>query len=310
MLVSGGSRGLGLLLARALAAKGARVALLARDHGELRAAERDVAAYGGEVMGIVCDVSRREQVEEAVDRIRLRWRTIEVLFNVAGVIRVGPMQEMTSEDYAEAMGVHFWGPLHLTRAVLPGMRAHGGGRIVNITSIGGVISVPHMLPYSASKFALVGLSEGLRAELLQEGIYVTTVVPGLMRTGSAVHAEFKGRHQQEFAWFSIAAAAPLLAMDAERAAGRILEACRRGQAHLVLSLPARLGTFIHGLAPGLTSNALGMVNRLLPSPGGVGTRTVPGAHSRPAWQPRWTTRLGDRAAERNNELRAVPSSAR
>ena len=89
------------------------------------------------------------------------------------------------------------------------MKRRGGGRIINIASIGGKIAVPHLLPYVASKFALVGLSEGLRAELARDRIYVTTVSPGLMRTGSHLNALFKGQHKKEFALFSVANASPL-----------------------------------------------------------------------------------------------------
>lgn len=311
VLIAGGSRGLGLLLARRLVAEGARVAICARDPEELARAERDLRERGGgEAWALACDVADPRQVHDMVRQVNERWGAVDVLFNVAGIIQVGPLQEMTEADFAQAIDVHFWGPLHTTRAVLPGMRARGQGRIVNITSIGGVLSVPHMIPYSASKFALVGLSEGLRAELLHEGIKVTTVVPGLMRTGSAPNAEFKGRHEAEFAWFSISASAPVLAMNADRAARQILEACRRGQAHLVLSMPAKLGMLVHALAPGMTANALGLVNRWLPAPGGIGTRTAKGAESRPRWQPGWTTALGDRAARRNNELGASASPPR
>src|SRR5215470_1439142 len=92
------------------------------------------------------------------------------------------------------------------------LTARGGGLPigVNITSIGGVVSVPHLLPYTCAKFAAVGLSEGLRAELGQEGIHVTTVVPGLMRTGSYVQAHFQGQQEREFTWFALGATLPLL----------------------------------------------------------------------------------------------------
>ena len=131
------------------------------------------------------------------------------------MIQVGPLEEMTVEDYEESMKVHFWAPFYLVEAVLPGMRQRQRGRIVNIASIGGKISVPHLLPYSASKFALVGFSEGLRAELAADRIYVTTACPGLMRTGSHVHATFKGQHKKEYTWFSIANASPLLSTSVE-----------------------------------------------------------------------------------------------
>ena len=88
------------------------------------------------------------------------------------------------------------------------MRRRRCGRIVNIASIGGLIAVPHLAPYSVSKFALVGYSDALRAELAKDGIRVTTVCPGLMRTGSAGHALVKGHHQAEFAWFGALSSLP------------------------------------------------------------------------------------------------------
>lgn len=88
-----------------------------------------------------------------------------------------------TEDFAAALDVMCWGMLYPTLAVLPQMRARHSGRMRNITSIGGMVSVPHLLPYICAKFVTVGLSEGLRAELGQAGMHVTTIVPGLMHTG-------------------------------------------------------------------------------------------------------------------------------
>jgi short-subunit dehydrogenase len=309
VLITGGSRGLGLLLARQLTEEGARVAICARDEAELARAHEDLAGRGGQVLTISCDVAHRHQVEAMVDQVRTQWGAIDVLINNAGVIQVGPMDEMTLEDYERSMQIHYWGPLFTTLAVLPEMRRRGQGRIVNIASIGGKISVPHLLPYSASKFALVGLSEGLRAELLKDGIYVTTVCPGLMRTGSPSNAEFKGQHDWEFAWFCASSSLPLVSMDAERAARQIVEACRYGQAEVILSLPAKAATLLHDLAPGTVADALGWSNRWLPGTGGIGTRRAKGRDSRPSWLPSWLTALTDRAAERNNELGTPGASA-
>jgi short-subunit dehydrogenase len=309
VLITGGSRGLGLLLARRLAHQGARIAICARDTDELERARQDIANHGAEVIGLECDVTDRSMVEQTVRAVRSQWGEIDVLINNAGVIQVGPQREMTLEDYEQAMRVHYWGPLYATLAVLPEMRRSGSGRLVNIASIGGIISVPHLLPYSASKFALVGLSEGLRAELLKDGIYVTTVCPGLMRTGSPVQAQFKGHNEAEYAWFSVSASAPLASMSAERAADQILRACRNGQAHVVLSLPAKLASLIHGVAPGVTADTLGLTNQLLPGPGGIGTRQLSGRESRPHWLPSWLTHLGDKAAQRNNEIAPAPDAA-
>src|SRR5262249_21748751 len=161
-------------------------------------------------LAVPCDVTDRKQADALVATVLARWRPIDVLVNNAGTICVGPQETMTEEDYREAMQTNFWGPLHMIEAVLPGMRQRRSGRIVNIASIGGKVSVPHLLPYSASKFALVGLSEGLRAELAKDGILVTTVCPGLMRTGSPRNATFKGQNTAEYAWFSISDSLPLL----------------------------------------------------------------------------------------------------
>jgi short-subunit dehydrogenase len=176
------------------------------------------------------------------------------------------------------------------------------GRIVNITSIGGKISVPHLLPYCASKFALVGLSAGLRAELAKDGIVVTTVCPGLMRTGSPRNATFKGKHRAEYTWFSISDSLPLVSMSAERAARQIITACKRGDAEVVLSLPAKLAVRFNTLFPELTADLLGVINQLLPPPGGIGAERAQGSESESSLSPSFLTSLGDRAARENNQL--------
>jgi NAD(P)-dependent dehydrogenase (short-subunit alcohol dehydrogenase family) len=302
VLITGGSRGLGLVLAREFAREGARVAICARDVEELERARHDLDERGARVLAVPCDVTERAQVVELVDIVREHFGRIDVLVNNAGVIQVGPVEVMTIEDYEQAMLTHFWGPLYTTLSVLPEMRGRRAGRIINITSIGGKISVPHLVPYSASKFALVGLSEGLRAELKKDGVSVTTVCPGLMRTGSPRNAIFKGQHRAEYAWFSISDALPVSAMKAERAARQIIAACKRGDAEVVLSIQAELAVRFHGLFPGLTADLLGLVNYLLPKAGGIGRRSAKGKDSQSSWSPSLLTVLNERAAEQNNEV--------
>ncbi len=279
VLITGGSRGLGLALSREFADQGARLVYTARDEAELDRARQDLEGRGAQVLAVPADITDRAQVDELVRAAVARFGSVDVLVNNAGIVQVGPMETMTIEDYEQAMAIHFWAPLYATLAVLPGMRARRAGRIVNISSIGGIISMPHLLPYNASKFALTGLSEGLRAELAKDGILVTTVCPGLMRTGSPRNALFKGQHRAEYAWFALGDALPLSSMAADRAARQIVAACRHGDPELILTIQAQLAAKVHGLAPGLTSDVLGLVNRLLPRPGGVGTRAVPGAES-------------------------------
>ena len=288
VLITGGTRGLGLELARQAGLAGARVAICGRDSDTLARARESLSQDGrGRHWRLTCDVSRSPAGGGADSApCTASFGPIDVLINNAGMVDVGPVGVMTAADFERDMATNFWGPLNVILAVLPHMRPRGEGRIVNIASIGGKVSVPHLLPYSSSKFALVGLSEGLRAELRASGILVTTVCPGLMRTGSPRHATFKGRHDAEYTWFSLADNLPLLSMDVERAARRILNAVRHGNSHVVLSLPAKVADKVHGLFPGLTSDALGLANRLLPARR-ADEDGVEGQHCRPVVSVPW-----------------------
>src|SRR5688500_8002743 len=286
VVITGGSRGLGLVIARQLADEGARLTLIARDEDELARAAADIRVRQpfAELLTIVADVRRRYDAERAIAQALERFGRIDVLVNNAGIIQVGPADHMQLADYDDAMNTHFWGPLFMTVASLPHMRHLGEGRIVNISSIGGRIGVPHLVPYSASKFALTGLSDGLRTELARDNIVVTTVCPGLMRTGAPVNAMFKGRRPQEYAWFAISDSLPLASSAARRAARQIIESWRRGDAELVITVQAKLAILARTLAPELFANGMELINRLLPPPTGRdGDQAEPGRANESEW---------------------------
>ena len=306
VLITGGSRGLGLVLARQAVAEGARVAISARDEAELARARQDLLLAGAaeaDVLTLARDITNEVEVRTMVAEVETRLGPIDVLINNAGIITAGPLDNMDIRDFEDSMATHFWAPLHAMQAVLPSMRRRGAGRIVNISSLGGKVALPHMAPYSASKFALVGLSEGFRAELRQHGITVTTVCPGLLRTGSAGHVEVKGRHKKEFAWFAIADALPGLTMSAEQAARQIWNACRRGDGEIILSLPAKFLAAFHGLLPGTTTDILSWMNRALPATGESPAANVrrKGYESESALTRSPLTTLTRKAAAKNNE---------
>ena len=306
VLITGGSRGLGLVLARQFAAQGADITLLARDDEELERAVIDIAARGADVLGIPCDVTDEHQVQRAVEHSIGRHGRLDVLINNAGQIRVGPVDHMSQQDFQDALNVHFWAPLYTSLAVLPHMRLRREGRIVNISSIGGKIGIPHLIPYCASKFALAGLSESLRAELAEDNILITTVYPGLMRTGSPVNAEFKGRHREEFAWFALMDATPITAISAQRAAGKIVDATKHGDARLIISMQARLAVFLNEVMPELAAQGTALMNRLLPGVSMLQDKeSFAGCESSSKWAPSELTRLSDQAAMENNEVEAV-----
>ena len=269
-IVTGGSRGLGFLIARELAREGCRLAICARDPDELERARVDLERRGAEVIAIRCDVADPVACANLVSEAERRLGPVEILVNNASIIQVAPVAALGVKDFQQALAVNFWGTVHPTLATLPGMRARRRGRIVNIASIGGKVSVPHLLPYGAAKFAVVGFSEGLAAELARDGVGVTTVVPGLMRTGSYLHAEFEGQPPAEFTWFALGSTLPGISMDAERAARRIVRALKRHELEPILSLPAQVLARVHGLFPGAVIGLLGLANRLLPRGGVAG----------------------------------------
>jgi NAD(P)-dependent dehydrogenase (short-subunit alcohol dehydrogenase family) len=306
VLITGGSRGLGLVLARQLAAHRALITILARDDQELERAVMDVASYGGDVMGIPCDVTEPRDVQRAISRAIARRNRLDVLINNAGSITVGPIDHMSIKDFDEAMKLHFYAPLYAMMAVLPHMRIHGHGRIVNVASIGGKIGIPHLVPYCASKFALAGLSDSMRSELAEDNIRVTTVYPGLVRTGGAVHAQFKGRHREEYAWFAMVEACPFSSTSAELAAKRIINAARHGDAELVIGIPARIATLMNELMPEIAAQGMALMNRLLPGVSLLQDKeSFSGSESKSKWAPSMLTRLSDKAAVENNEVGAV-----
>jgi NAD(P)-dependent dehydrogenase (short-subunit alcohol dehydrogenase family) len=264
-LITGGSRGLGLVIARQICQQGGRVAILARDAGELARAKGDLAARGGDVLPVQCDLLDRAQIQSAVEQTLERFGKIDILINNAGIVDVGPLEHMQREDFERNMQLHFWAPVELVSQVVPKMWSGGGGRIVNISSIGGKIALPHMAPYTASKFALTGFSDAIRAELARYKIYVTTVTPGMMRTDSQGHAKFKGDHAAEQKWFIASTKLPFGSISVEHAARKILAACAQGQPALIMPWPAHFMIAANAVFPNLTGYAMKIVNAFLPS---------------------------------------------
>jgi len=309
VLITGGSRGLGLVLARDAVAQGARVAICGRDPAALERAAASLERTGATVITVPADVTDRGSVRALVETVTEQLGPIDVLINNAGVIEVGPVETMTVSDYEEAMATNFWGMVYPTLQVLPSMRERRRGRIVNITSIGGKLGIPHLLPYSASKFAALGFSQGLRAEVGRDGVAVTTAIPGLMRTGSPRNAIFRGRHRAEYAWFSIGDSLPGVSVSADEASRRILSAARRGDAEVLFPAVARLAVVASAIAPHLTASALALVARLLPGAPADGTGRKRGKDSQSGFSPSWLTRRGDEAARRYNQVAPVEGSS-
>lgn len=310
VLITGSSRGLGLALAEEFGRRGARIVLTARDHDELIRARslllgRNAIPGPDDILVVPADLRKSEEADYLVHRVMEAWGDIDILVNNAGVITVGPIENQTARDFHDTMDANFFSAVHCTLSALPRMLSRKTGTIINISSIGGKIAVPHLLPYTASKFAAVGFSQGLNAELRGKGIHVLTVCPGLMRTGSHLNAFFSGDAEREYEWFSLGASLPGASASAQSAAQRIVRAVLARETEIAITPQAALAARLGNVAPGITAFGMGIVNRLLPDPTSEATgdsprspqrgKEVRGHESLPA------ARIGWSAAERYNE---------
>lgn len=275
VVITGGSRGLGLDIARQFGKIGTRLVLAARDAQELRSAAetlvRERCATPESVAIVVADISVQEDVERLIADATARFGRVDILVNNVAAIYAGPALDQNLENIEHALRTNLGGTILTTRAVLPQMLARGKGRIVNISSIAGKAPIPHMLPYSVSKFAIVGYSQTMRTELLGKGIRVTTVCPGLMRTGSSPFVFLTGDREKEYRWFSASERTPVWAVSSSRSAKHIVNAAATGRAELIIAPQAWIAARANALAPGLTSRIVSWINDLfLPAPNGDG----------------------------------------
>ena len=271
VVITGGSRGLGLAMAEEFGRRGARMVLAARDEAELNRARCQLLEGGSlrfeeDVLTVAADLREPAEAERLIREATSRFERVDLLINNAGVITVGPVENQTLEQFREVMESNFYTGLHCTMAVLPQMVLRRGGSIANIASIGGRVAVPHLLPYTASKFAVVGFSEGLGMELRAKGIRVTTICPGLMRTGSHRNAIFTGDAEREYRWFSLAANVPGASASASAAARKIADGIAAGAAEITITPQAWLAARFGNLSPELKRLVMSSAMMALPDP--------------------------------------------
>jgi NAD(P)-dependent dehydrogenase (short-subunit alcohol dehydrogenase family) len=305
VVITGGSRGLGLALAEEFGRLGARLVLAARDWEELDRAKELLATRcaieADSILTVASDLRRPEKAEALIGRAMERFGRVDILVNNAGIITVGPVENQSGENFRDVMNVNLFSGVDCSLAVLPQMIRRREGTIVNIASIGGKVAIPHLLPYTASKFAQVGFSQGLHAEVSSRGIHVLTVCPGLMRTGSHLNAFFSGDSSREYRWFSLLASLPAVSVSARHAARRIVRAVLWKEAEIAISPQASLAARLAPLLAELTSMALSAANRVLPGPNN-GEREMRRGYDTRERELQPARRLGISAAKRYNQI--------
>ncbi|HEU4412372.1 MAG TPA: SDR family oxidoreductase [Polyangiaceae bacterium] len=266
VVVTGGGRGLGYAIASEFARRGSRLALCGRDPAEVEGAAEALRRAGADAFAARCDASDPDEVARFFAQTLDRFGALDVLVNNAGECFVGPAVALHQADVERALRNIFWATYHPTMAALPHLRARRRGRIVNVTSIGGKVGLPHMSAYAAGKFAVTGFSETLAAELVKDGIYVSTVTPPPLRNGAQLASRYGGRREQEFAWFAWGLSSRLTAIDARRAARAVVDAAEYGDPERAVSLSSWLLARLQGLLPGTTTRVLALVDRAMPQP--------------------------------------------
>ena len=177
-VITGASKGLGKAMALALAAEGARIALVSRDEARLNQVAGEVIAAGGDASIFRADVTSEEQVRQAERAILARYGKVSILINNAGVNVRKPVVEFTAEEWHRVMDTNVTAAFLMCRSFVPAMSGHGYGRILNMTSIMSHVSLPGRIAYSTSKTALLGMTRTLALELAPEGITVNGISPG------------------------------------------------------------------------------------------------------------------------------------
>jgi NAD(P)-dependent dehydrogenase (short-subunit alcohol dehydrogenase family) len=260
-LVTGAASGIGKATALALAERGADLVLCDVNPGGLKETEALVAALGRKTMIGSVDVAQRDEMEAFAAEVHREVEALDILVNNAGVALIASFQETPLEDWERLVGINLWGVIHGLHFFVPQMVARGqGGHVVNISSIAGFLAPKSLNAYSTTKFAVYGLSEALRAELMPHSIGVTAVCPGAVNTSLIHTIPVRGMdapaeaRQQASELFRRRKRTP------ERVAEKILKAIQRNRAVLPISAESWLGYYTKRLTPGLLAWVLRKVN--------------------------------------------------
>lgn len=246
VVITGASSGIGLALAKQVARAGAHVVLIARRQAQLDEAKAQVQGEGGsgQVETVALDISRESDVNEAMARV-LAAGPVDVLVNNAGVVMPGRFVELPMSEFHSMMNINYFGTVHMCKALAPAMIERKSGRICNVSSLAGVIGIYGYTPYAASKFAICGFSQALRAELWPHGIAVSVCMPPDTDTPQlAFENQYKPKETK-------AIAGTVKALSADQVATSIARGIESGSFEIFADFGSRAAARAHGIIPGI-----------------------------------------------------------
>ena len=251
VVITGASSGIGEASAIEFAKKNANVVLVARRKEKLLQVQKKISKYTDSTLICQCDISNKLQVKEMSDAVLDTFGRIDVLVNNAGFVIYGKVNELSTEEIIAQMETNYFGMVFCTKAFLPQMLEQHSGHIVNVASVGASFSVPGVASYCATKFAMLGFSEGLRHELAGTGVGLTVVSPIMVRTPLFDHPSF-----ENFSKFSTG-----ISLSSETVAKTIIKASNSSRLELVVPSAARAGIWFKQTFPFFVNPIIGNIFR-------------------------------------------------
>jgi len=247
VVITGASSGIGEAVAEKFAKKGANIVLVARRKEKLEKVEKNLSQYSVRTLICVCDVSDKEQVKQMSQKVIDTFSKIDILVNNAGFVIYGKIEELSIEDIESQMETNYFGTIYCTKSFLPHFLKQNSGHIVNVASVGGSFGVPGIASYCATKFAMLGFSEGLHHELHDTNVGVTVVSPIMVRTSLFDHPSFKN-----FTKFATG-----ISLSADTVANAIIKASDSSRLEIVVPSFVRIGIWFKQTFPFLINPIIG-----------------------------------------------------
>ena len=251
VVITGASSGIGEATAEKFAKKGANLVLVARRKEKLEQVEKNLSKYSVKILICVCDVSDKEQVKQMSEKVIERFSKIDILVNNAGFVIYGKVKELSVEDIESQMKTNYFGTIYCTKSFLPNFLKQNYGHIVNVASVGASFGVPGIVSYCATKYAMLGFSEGLKHELHNTGVGVTVVSPIMVRTSLFDHPSFKNFTKH----------ATGISLSSETVANAIIKASNSSRLEIVVPSFVRIGIWFKQTLPFLINPIIGRAFR-------------------------------------------------